>query len=176
MSAVRKPARAAQRKAAPRRATAGRERFSAFAIDALVVCPRCAGPAESRYNVRERLPAGTVCRLVCRRCGHFQDHAALPRFRGHPAREGRDQFLGLPLWLATPCCGEVLWAYNAKHLAALEAYVLAELRERRRDPDHGWSNAASESRMPKWIKLAKNRGDVAKGLARLRARLTEVEQ
>jgi hypothetical protein len=65
----------------------------------------------------------------------------------------------------------VLWAYNARHLEALESFALSDLRERRRDADHGWSNAAFTSRMPKWIKSAKNRPEVEKAMARLKERL-----
>ncbi len=36
-------------------------------------------------------------------------------------------------------------------------FVRAALRERRRDPDHGWTNASLASRLPAWIKEAKNR-------------------
>jgi len=67
----------------------------------------------------------------------------------------------------------VLWAYNARHLEALEAFARAHLRERARDPEHGWSNAAFTSRLPKWIKSAKHRAQVEKGIARLRGRLAE---
>lgn len=90
------------------------------------------------------------------------------------ARIGHDDYFRLPLWLATPCCGELLWAFNAHHLAALEAHARARLRERRRDPAHGWSNRSVASHMPKWIKAGKNRAEVAKGLARLRAQFAAI--
>jgi hypothetical protein len=98
------------------------------------------------------------------------------RVRAGAERLGRDPVFGLPLWLATPCCGEVLWAFNARHLEALEAYGLARLRERRRDADHGWSNATFTSRLPKWIKSAKNRDEVEKALRHLKGRLDEARE
>ena len=142
--------------------------LAAFAGEALVVNPRCQGPAFSK----PRDAAGDIFaprRLVCRRCGHVQEWNGRTVALGAPA--GRDPHFGLPLWLATPCCGDVLWAYNARHLEALADFVHARLRERARDPDNGWSNAATTSRLPRWIKAAKHRAEVEKGIARLRARL-----
>jgi hypothetical protein len=153
----------------PRRAREARTPLADYADEILIVCPRCSGPAITKCIDAARRDTAAKCRLVCRRCGHLQEGPG--RAQPQAARQGRDPFLGLPLWLATPCCGETLSAFNARHLAALEAFALAELRERRRDAEHGWSNAAFTSRLPKWIKLAKNRAEVAKALARLRARL-----
>jgi hypothetical protein len=153
----------------PRRAREERAPLADFADEILVVCPRCAGPAITKRIGPARRDTVAKHRLVCRCCSHLE--VASGRRRAHAEREGRDPFLGLPLWLATPCCGEILSAFNARHLAALEAFALAELRERRRDPEHGWSNASFASRLPKWIKLAKNRDEVSKALARLKAKL-----
>jgi hypothetical protein len=84
-----------------------------------------------------------------------------------------DDYFELPLWLQTPCCGEVLWAYNERHISFLEDFVGARLRERVRDGKYGWSNRSLASRLPAWIKSAKNRDEVMKGLSRLRARLQD---
>lgn len=59
---------------------------------------------------------------------------------------------------------------SAEELAALEAYVAAPLRERTPDA-HGWFQRSWASRLPAWLKLAKNRAPILAGLARLRARL-----
>lgn len=79
---------------------------------------------------------------------------AVPRYRG------------LELWLQAPCKGEILWAYHEAHLDYLERYVAAGLRER--EPNR---NSSLASRLPAWIKSAKNRDDVLRGLARMRASL-----
>lgn len=55
-----------------------------------------------------------------------------------------------------------LWAYNRDHLAELSGYVAARLRVRT-----GGGNGAMFSRMPKWLKLAKNRGELEKYLRKL---------
>jgi len=67
----------------------------------------------------------------------------------------------------------VLWAYSERHLAFLEDFVGAQLRERVRDEKYGWSNSALASRLPAWMTSAKNRDEVLKCLARLRERLRD---
>ncbi len=78
------------------------------------------------------------------------------------------------LWLRTPCCGEMLWAYNGRHLAELENYVLATHRKGipLSDTRAPIRNATIASRLPKWIIAAKNREEVLKGIARLREKLS----
>lgn len=112
----------------------------------LVECPRC-----SRRAVRK------AARVVCTACGYDRTTAD---------RTER-------LWLVTPCCGEELFAVHETHLAHLESFVGATLRERRRDPEHGWSNQSLDSRLPRWMKDGSNREAVLRGLARLRKRLGE---
>ncbi len=85
-------------------------------------------------------------------------------------REGRDDYFGLPLWLRFECCGAVLWAYNIEHLQYIERFVRADLRERVRDERHGWMNASLASRLPRWLKLAKNRETVLHAIQQLRMR------
>jgi hypothetical protein len=112
----------------------------------LMVCPRCEGCA--------RLVGS---RLVCSSCALDRTSAA------------RDY----GFWLSTRCCGEELFATSERHLGLLEDFVLASLRERRRDPEKGWSNQSMESRLPGWMKAGKNRDELARGLARLRKRLEQ---
>jgi hypothetical protein len=91
----------------------------------------------------------------------------------HPVtehHEGTDPCSGLPLWLAVPFRGRVLWAVNADHLTFMENYVAAHLRE---TPP---GNSRLASRIPAWIKSAKNRDDILRSFARLRARLNDPRQ
>jgi hypothetical protein len=66
--------------------------------------------------------------------------------------------------LQIPCCSEILWAYNAKHLDFLEGFVTAELRE-------AYPNQTLASRLPEWMKLAKNREEILKCIRKLRKTL-----
>jgi hypothetical protein len=77
----------------------------------------------------------------------------------------------LPLWLQAPCCGHVLWAYNARHLQFIRDYVRSGLRERRRSPKTGWSNRRLASRLPQWMVLARNREATLKAIIKLDVKL-----
>lgn len=83
-----------------------------------------------------------------------------------PADHAIDPHFGHPLQLVESTRHGVVWAYNARHLVELRAYVSALLRERR-----GSTNRSLLSRLPRWIKLAKNREAVLKALDRLAAQL-----
>ncbi|WP_327358113.1 hypothetical protein [Streptomyces sp. NBC_01304] len=139
----------------------------------LVVCPRCGGRAsvvprpglpELRYDTellyRPR-------RLVCAGCGAMREWTAERRGNalvGITLGGPDEPFFGLPLWLQVPCCGQVLWAYNARHLDVLDEYVAAGLRERT-----GWPAMSMLDRLPAWMKTAGNRTEVLRGVQRLRA-------
>ena len=76
-----------------------------------------------------------------------------------------DPAFGLDLWFTEPFRGEVLWAYNRRHLQLLRDYVGATQRER--IPNR---NSSIASRLPGWIKDAKNRDALLATIAKLEAR------
>jgi hypothetical protein len=155
----------------------------------LVHCPHCHGLAEVIYQRLGASPGdgpsvpreGRVVvhpgdvqqmtwwglwRVVCSRCTFY---AEPPASSPHVTRdEACDRAFGLPLWLQTPCAGHVLWAWNEWHLDFMERYVAADLRER--SPN---INRSLASRLPAWIKSAKHRDEVLKGIRRLRTQLAE---
>ena len=55
----------------------------------------------------------------------------------------------------------------AAHLAFLEDFVRARLREHARGA-HGWRNQALANRLPGWMQNGKNREEILKGVERLR--------
>ena len=140
-----------------------RTRLYEFASEALVVCPRCSQcafvtPVPGQHGMfADR-------RLLCPACAYFQE----VKVQSVGASPGTDWYFHLPLWLRASCAGGELWAFNWQHLAWLERYVKATLREKRQDPEFGWSNQSAANRIPEWIKSAKNRGDILHGIARLR--------
>lgn len=83
-----------------------------------------------------------------------------------PANHAIDPHFGHPLRLVASTRLGVVWAYNARHLTELRAYVSAMLRECR-----GSTNRSLISRLPRWIKLARNRETVLKALDKLAAQL-----
>ncbi len=139
-----------------------------FGDEILVICPRC----EATARVGRPRTGGADRRVICGRCGFTRDstgpHPPAPRTPADGAV--REHCFHLPLRLQTPCAGQVLWAYNQRHLIFLDAYVRAPLRERRRHPSTGWSNGGLASRLPRWLKAARHRDAVLAALASLRTR------
>ena len=80
-----------------------------------------------------------------------------------------DPYFQRPVWLQATCCGNVLWAYNARHLDLLEAYVQAKLRERGTLAPR--APVSPVERLPTWLKTAKNRTEIMRTIKRLRATL-----
>lgn len=142
----------------------------------LVVCPQCQGCARNRRIEPSDVATFAPRRLVCD-CGYSK---AWTRQTLAPPGNARDQYFELPLWLQTPCCGEILWAYNREHLDLIESLVAAKQRERARDDGtrdpwdpHGSHVRSLVSRLPKWIRLAKNRASILLAVQKLRDRLDE---
>ena len=63
--------------------------------------------------------------------------------------------------------GEIIWAYNQKHLLEIENYVRATLRERTTDR----FKMTMVEKLPDFIKSAKNRDEVLKALDRMKNKL-----
>ena len=141
-----------------------------FADQVLVQCPRCASCAHLHRLNRDN-PRLLGFRLLCPNCVYETDwqlirDGSLPVPRYGP-KLGEFE---LELWLQVPCCGEILWAYNLEHVNFLEKFISAEIRERRQNPQFGWSNRSLQSRLPKWMLAGGKRDTVRKGLAALRER------
>ncbi|MEK3720573.1 hypothetical protein [Paenibacillus sp. FSL H8-0034] len=99
-------------------------------------------------------------KLICSRCGILSNPTI--------GSGGNGAFMGLNLWLRTNCCGNVLWAYNIEHLDFLDTYINSSLRER-----IPYKNQSLASRLPEWLKNAKNRQELSKGIDKLRNRLED---
>ncbi|SRR6266508_547430 len=150
-----------------------------FGDEFLVVCPRCSKRAVV-HKRRSSEPAQVV--LACEHCGANQFwkqttpgvlvSANRRRYKVGQISMGDavDWYFHHPLWLQIACCGETLWAYNQQHLAFIEDYVQATLREKR-PGDHGWSNRSLRSRLPRWIQAAKNRATVLDCIDKLKQKL-----
>ena len=140
-----------------------RDCLCAFSDPILIKCPRCnhPGPLVLKPGGRESHSRGRR-RFACLECAYAFEWR--PRIIVHSVR---DWHAKLPLLLQTPCSGDVLWAFNEGHLEFLHQYVSSSLRER-----IGSSNASLASRLPQWIKSAKNRKVVLGAIRRLRALLS----
>lgn len=145
-----------------------------FSDHVLVQCPRCASCA----HIRRLYPGDRQrfgYRLLCPACVHEIDWL-LERDSNVPIPCYGPKLSGfeLDLWLQVPCCGTTLWAYNLAHVAFLEGFVGAELRERRQDASNERSNSSLQSSLPKWMLTSGNRDAVLKALSALRERAVVV--
>jgi hypothetical protein len=134
----------------------------------LVVCSKCKKQAEIRpLTGNGNSPIMRMFaprRLVCCHCGETKEWDGMGIH--YPQGKIVDGYFNRPLWLQTPCCGNVLWAYNGQHLILLERFVQAKVRERATIRNKTLVNA-----LPAWIKSAKNRNAVLKATKRLKDRL-----
>jgi hypothetical protein len=117
-------------------------------------------PADHRFFGRRR--------LACSSCAYTRDHAGFSaRIPGNSRAAVTDPFFGVALWLQLPTRHGVLWAYNLEHLAFVERFVAAHIRERADFCDTGRKMTLIAT-LPAWLKHAGNRDDNLRNLARLR--------
>ncbi len=129
----------------------------------LIVCPKCKAKASV-------IPFSEIeVKATCFECGFSDTKTTDERSYYWYSDNPTDGVFGFDLWLTTQCNGNPLWAFNVKHLNFLESYISAELRERSKDEKWGWANSSLASRLPKWIKSAKNRESLLKAVAQLKS-------
>lgn len=145
----------------------------------LVRCPRCGGCAtvtalrgpKTSTSESVGLWSAAGFRLLCSACGHAAKRGRSSSWNLSRPQPPTDPAFGLALWLQTPCRGRTLWAFNARHLCDLAAFVAATHRVSGRDAEGGMSSRTMIASLPRWLILAKNRDDVLRGVERLRERL-----
>ena len=129
-----------------------------FLDEVWVRCPRCSatGIVEATAPYSQSTP-----RFTCSGCALRLEGRHSRWFDARPS-EPHDPSFGLPLLLQAPCKGETLWAFNPRHLSFIAGYVAATIRER--TPNY---NASLASRLPDWIKVAKNRTAVLRAVRQI---------
>jgi len=128
----------------------------------LVECLACGGRAEARA-VGERLRGAR--RITCTRCLNVRTMARPVNVIRSPVVESL--LPGYQLWLRGRTRHGTLYAYNHEHLNYLAAYIAASLRQ----VDFSATsirNSSVTSRLPSWVKSAKNRAEVLKAIERMR--------
>jgi hypothetical protein len=140
--------------------------INGLADEFLIICPRCAHQARVLLNGNvEFNPANHLFKprkLVCTHCAFTEIWQKGTVYAGGNV----DWYFRQPLWLEISCCGKALWAYNHKHLEMLEDYVSAKLRERTKK-----GRSSFLSKLPQWIKSAKNRDEILKAIGKLKEKL-----
>ncbi len=138
-----------------------------FNTNTMLHCPRCNSLAWSRPLVAGAKDWFAPRRLTCEKCSYTKLWQARAISRA-PGEFALDDYFHLPLYLQAKCSQGVVWAYNVEHLEYLRDWLEAPLRVRRKDERFGWSNSSYLSRLPRWVKLAKNRAKVLEALKKLR--------
>ena len=167
-----------------------------FWVDvARVQCLRCS--FVKHYNEQWHGPMVGYGRERCGQCGHKWLEVQLKRTTKAPIKqevnarcgecgmdsniklkwhrevftgEPHDPYFGLPLWLQADCCGSTLWAYNGAHLDILKTYL--EATQRQRSVNGKWSMI---TRLPQWMKTAKNRAELLRCVGKLERKLKRVD-
>jgi hypothetical protein len=162
------------------------DRLEDFLDEVLVRCPRCGerarvtkvpdppadpdAPPRPPKKVIGAIPPRTGPfadhRLVCGACALVRTWPAPGAKRAYLTGTDVDPWFREPLWLRTEVIGEVLWAYNVRHLDALEAFIGATIRSHDRTPGmiHTMVN-----HLPGWMKQAGHREPLLAAIAKLRA-------
>ncbi len=147
----------------PHRFRDQQKRLDDFAGEVWVVCPACASKA-----IATLLLAQQEARLTCAACGY---HKTVSRLRftnnGLPVevKMPAHSFFEASLWLSAPFRNHVFWAYNDVHLAYLEAYIGATLREHT-DRTH----FTLLEKLPRFYHEARNREPLLKLISRLKTK------
>lgn len=130
--------------------------LSDFGHIIIVKCPKCGKPINYK-NFPDN--SAIVATMSCLKCGYIRNGYEINIHKNPYAVFFQDY----ENYLTASCCGEELWAYNLEHLDFLENYVGATIRSR--VPNF---NKSLASRLPQWLKEAKNRKEILKIIARLK--------
>ena len=153
----------------------------AYADLFLVHCPNCNScskvftPPYAKGRDEPRYIGHESKRFLCTKCGYMKDIHPKRRwdnlwafdFELFDEKQAVDWYFGFPLFLQSPCCGHKLWFFNLEHLAHIETYIQQIIR-----PANLYY-LSPESRLPKWMKLAKNRKEVLRAMEQLKYKVLD---
>jgi Zn ribbon nucleic-acid-binding protein len=132
-------------------------RLSDFYKAVLVACPACAKKAMATVNFETK-----TARLGCMHCGYNKETTTALVKKGS-IETAANYYFQAALWLQSPFKNEIFWAYNHNHLAYLERYISAILREHK-DRSH----FTLLEKLPRFYHEAKNREGLLKIIAKLK--------
>ena len=127
--------------------------------EVLVECSKC----KKQARVKRLDNRNNLTRISCKACGFFRQKAK-PKML--ISKDGFDPFFGLELWLKAPALGNLVWAYNRRHLELLHSYISSDMRIRKPYVS-GARNSTVGSRLPKWMSAKKNRTTIVKVLEKI---------
>lgn len=135
-------------------------RLTDFENEVLVECPMCKKKAVAKTNTEAK-----KVRLYCENCSYNKEIVAEATVFGITGnwKMAANHVFGAELWLQYPFKNDVFWSYNHEHLAYLEQYISAALREHR-DRSH----FTLLEKLPKFYHEAKNRDALLKIIKKLK--------
>jgi hypothetical protein len=134
-------------------------RLSDFYKEVLVVCPGCAKKATATVNFETK-----KARLFCLHCGYNKE-TTTALVKNGTVETAANYYFQATLWLHAPFKNDIFWAYNHNHLAYLERYISAILREHR-DRSH----FTLLEKLPRFYHEAKNRDGLLRIIAKLKGK------
>ena len=145
-----------------------------------VTCPKCKAQALVLGGQPDKAITDyeTEVRFSCTPCGFSLKYANIPKFTVYTNSKGQalksrvliqnapcDPFFGFDVWYQVETKHGLLWAYNLEHLTVIESYI-ADIH--RTLNGLLYKNNSIGSRLPQWIKNAKNRIYLLKIIAALK--------
>lgn len=136
------------------------KQLSEFETEVWIQCPLCGNKAIAKvdYQLRE-------AKLLCSNCGHNKTTTTETTVFGMTAnwKRSAEEYFGAQMWFQHPFKNNTFWAYNPAHLAYLEQYISATLREHK-DRSH----FTLLEKLPKFYHEAKNREALLKIIDKLK--------
>ena len=126
-------------------------------------CPQC---GEIIYHSQDNFknPPDEL-EVLCTNCNFKAAYIpSISNYSSSPDIKGLkgDPYFGFPLWLQTEVKGNLFWAFNRDFLNEIKNFVEADLRENKTR-----YHMTMTSRLPEFIKTAKNRDAVLKAIERM---------
>lgn len=138
------------------------KRITEFQNEVWVKCSSCSQKAIAKAGYETK-----KARLFCPGCGYNKELSTETTVLGVKGnlQLAANRYFNAALWLQHPFRNEIFWAYNAAHLAYLEQYIAATLREHK-DRSH----FTLLEKLPKFYGEAKNRNALLKIIQKLKVK------
>ena len=132
--------------------------ISDFYKEVLVVCISCEKKAIPKVSFETK-----SARLFCEHCGYNKETSTV--FYMGTIKMAANHYFNADYWLKIKFKNEIFWAYNDKHLAYLERYISATLREHK-----DRTGFTLIEKLPKFYHEAKNRNPLLKVIEKLKSK------
>ncbi len=130
---------------------------STFYNEVLVVCPMCTQKANTSVNIETK-----TAKLFCLQCGHNKERS-IDLYNNGTLKMPANMYFKVDFWLRATFKNEVFYAYNYIHLAYLERYIYASIREHK-----DRTGFTLLEKLPKFYHEAKNREALLKIITKLK--------